>query len=394
MEAGPGIDTSAGKPAAGRSSLAGNAATLFLSLLISMVFIEIGYRAFEGLPIFKLANWRTERVVMVNLGELKGVADPVLGWTEKPWTSDEDGFTTIEYGVRQNFGETTIRTGGVLAVGDSFTEGWEVKGDESWPAVLEKHTNVPVINAGVGGHGTDQVTLRTEQLLPIVKPRILIFGLHEEMITRAGYSIYGAPKPFFTLEKRELHYHPPQLYLPAVEITTLRSISDRIREAMGYSAALDFILSRLAPNFWHSIGPNDLYETTGEDEAAITCSLLQRLKNETDKGGIKLMLFLQYHAPVIVAKVKESPNLRSVAACAQAAGIRIVDQYDTLRAAVRDTPGPDAIREFYWSYDGVFAHMTAKGNEQAATLLASELRDWLPAPPARAEHDTGAARQP
>jgi hypothetical protein len=172
----------------------------------------------------------------------------------------------------------------------------------------------------------------------------------------------------------------------------LRSVSDRIREAMGYSAALDFILARLAPNFWHSIGPNDLYETTSEDEAAITCSLLRRLKAESDKDGIKLMLLLQYHAPVIMAKTKDSPNVRSVAACAQASGIRTVDQYDALRAAVRAGTDPNAIRDYYWYYDGVFAHMTAKGNAQAAMLLAGELRDWLPAIAPRATPERAAGQ--
>jgi hypothetical protein len=35
--------------------------------------------------------------------------------------------------------------------------------------------------------------------------------------------------------------------------------------------------------------------------------------------------------------------------------------------------------EFYYMRNGLFGHMTAKGNEHAANLLAPALRDWLPA---------------
>ena len=115
---------------AGRGSPLANVALLIVSILFSLVLIEIGFRAAAGLPVFKIANWRTDHVMMNSLGELKAIADPVLGWTLKPKSFHEDGYTTIDHGIRSNFRETTVRTGGVLAVGDSFTEGWEVEDDE------------------------------------------------------------------------------------------------------------------------------------------------------------------------------------------------------------------------------------------------------------------------
>src|SRR5262245_65963633 len=187
----------------------GNVALVLTSMLATLLAIEISYRVVAGLPVLKLANWRTEQVVMVNLGELKAIPDPMLGWTNKASSYNEDGYSTIEHGVRKNFEETTVRTGGMLAAGDSFTEGWDVKDNESWPAVVEKLTAVPVVNAGTGGYGTDQTILRAEQMLPIVKPKILLIGFHEIAIVRAGFSTFGAPKPYFTIENGELRYHPP-----------------------------------------------------------------------------------------------------------------------------------------------------------------------------------------
>jgi hypothetical protein len=363
-----------------------NVALVLISLLVSLLAVEIGYRLIAGLPVFKLANWRTEQIVTVNLGELKAIRDPLLGWTNKASSHHEDGYSTIEYGVRKNFEETTIRTGGMLAAGDSFTEGWDVQDDESWPALVEKLTGVPVVNAGTGGYGTDQTILRAEQMLPIVKPKILLIGFHEIAIVRTGFSVFGAPKPYFTLENGELHYHPPIVLEPREKST----LAMEIRQALGYSAFADYLLSRLNPNFWHSEGAYDLYQKSGADEVAVTCALLKRLKTRADQDGIRVMLILQYYATLILGSDRPGPNSQAVAACAENIGIRVVDQFASLRAIV--APNPEIIHDYYWFFDGVFAHMTAKGNQHAADLIYAALRDWLPGiadsqPAAAAAHD-------
>ncbi len=379
---------------AARSSRWANVALLLLFLLAPLLAIELGYRMVAGLPLLKLANWRTEHVVTVNLGELKAIRDPVLGWTNKSVNYNEDGYTTIEYGVRKNFDETTIRTGGMLAAGDSFTEGWEVKDHESWPAAVEKLTSVPVINAGTGGYGADQTILRAEQLLPIVRPKILLIGFHEVAIWRAGHTVFGAPKPYFTLDNGELHFHPAKFVEPH-EKNRIAWMAYGIREALGYSAFADYLLSRLNPNFWHGDSDRDLYQRSGADEVAVTCALLERLKSRADQDGIQMMLVLQYYATLILESDRPGPHSQAVAACARDIGIRVVDQFAPLHAIVA-AGGPAIIRDYYWLTDGVYGHMTAKGNEHVANLIHAALADWLPGEPSRtgAIPQAGNTRQP
>ena len=373
-------EASAPVPAA-RSNRWANLAVLLFSLLAPLLAIELGYRLVAGLPLLKLANWRTEHVITVNLGELKAIRDPILGWTNKSVNYNEDGYTTIEYGVRKNFEETTIRTGGMLAAGDSFTEGWEVNDHESWPAFVEKLTSVPVVNAGTGGYGADQTILRAEQMLPIVKPKILLIGFHEIAIWRAGHTVFGAPKPYFTLDNGELQYHPPQFIQPH-EKTSIAWMVYGMREALGYSAFADYLLSRLNPNFWHGDPDRDLYQPSGADEVAVTCALLKRLKSRADQDGIHMMLVLQYYATLILESDRPGPHSQAVAACARDLGIRVVDQFPSLHAIVAGG-GPTIIRDYYWFNDGIYGHMTAKGNEHAANLIHAALGDWLPDAPAR-----------
>jgi hypothetical protein len=66
-----------------------------------------------------------------------------------------------------------------------------------------------------------------------------------------------------------------------------------------------------------------------------------------------------------------------VVACAAAAGIRVVDQFEWLRPLALEVP--ERIAEYYVGmYNGsVYGHMTAKGNQHAAELLYAALQDWL-----------------
>ena len=100
------------------------------------------------------------------------------------------------YGIRKNGpNDDLLRSGGVLAVGDSFTAGSETADEDTWPAQLERIIHRPVVNGGVGGYGSDQIVMRAEKLLPIVRPQVLLVGMLDLDILRAGYSSFGRQAP-------------------------------------------------------------------------------------------------------------------------------------------------------------------------------------------------------
>lgn len=356
-------------PARARSSRRANLLLAVGALLVSLVVFEFGYRIAAGVAVFKFVNWRHEQVQMDRLGE-HGMVDPVLGWSVRAGFTSE-GYNTIEHGVRRNFEETSLRTGGVLAVGDSFTEGWEVDDDESWPAHLERLTGIPVINVGVSAYGTDQILLRAERFLPIVKPKILIVGFLEFDIARAGFSWFGAPKPYFTLESGELKYHPPAPFEPKAKSGVFADLADMLRTPLGYSALADHLLSRLTPNYWYG-KDNVQFHKISNDVVGVTCALLARVKRQADQSNTRMLLFMQYYAAIIVENEKPTENAQRVMACAAAANIEVVDQFGPLRAAAAGDP--NAVWSYYITKGEMFTHMTSKGNEHAAELLAKAVR--------------------
>jgi len=338
-----------------------------LSLIASLLIGEVAFRLVMGVPILDGTNWRVEGVQSTRTGD-RAIADPLLGWSLVPHYRT-DRFNTIDHGFRRNFDEQHVRTGATLAVGDSFTEGFdEVDDANTWPAHLEKLTGTPVVNAGVAGYGTDQIILRAEQLLPIVKPKTLIVGFFSDDINRAGLSESGAPKPHFTTEKGELVYHPPG---PLEKTETENLIAMALRAVLGYSALSDHLFIRLAPGFWYPKG--SLFAEVQNDAIDITCKLLARLKRRTDDGQVRLLLFMQYGGELVQEEPAIMTDMGKVTECGQKAGIQVVDQFAPLQALTRGKT--ELVAQYFTPYGNEFGHMTPKGNEHAAQLLAAALKE-------------------
>ncbi len=150
--------------------------------VLSLAALEVGIRLYVQAPILGFQDWRGANATAL---ESSGRYDEVLGWVQ-PANHVSDGFNTIEYGIRKNSSRNEpLSQGGVLAVGDSYTVGSQVKDEESWPAQVERRAQVRVINAGVGGYGVDQIVLTAERLLPVVSPQMVIVGIYQETIVRA-----------------------------------------------------------------------------------------------------------------------------------------------------------------------------------------------------------------
>ena len=278
------------------------------------------------------------------------------------------GFNTIGHGIRRNFDEQAVRTGSILAVGDSFTEGFEEVTDaNTWPAHLEKKLGAPVLNGGVAGYATDQIILRAEQLLPLIDPKTLIIGFTEIDISRAALSEAGAPKPYFTVENDKLIYHPPGPFDAKIKESLIGSA---VRSVLGYSFLANHLMSRLAPEFWYP-SEASVYEEVENNPLDVTCRLLQGLKNKTDREKIRLLLFLQYGGELVLEEPAIVDDMRIVTDCARNYGIEVVDQFVPLKELTNGNP--HAVAEYYVLHGEEFGHMSSKGNEHAANLLVEAI---------------------
>lgn len=353
-------------PAGSGSVLAGVVVTL-VSVVFSFIIAEVGFRLATGVPVLEASNWRLAGARTQRIGD-RAQLDDKLGWTLKSQYRSA-GFNTIELGIRRNGQESELRKGSILAVGDSFTEGFdEVNDAGTWPAHLEEIMGAPVVNGGVAGYAADQIMLRSEQLLPLIQPKTLIIGFTEVDIYRAALSDAGGPKPYFKIEKDELVYHPPgQLETQHEE----SAIGRTARGVLGYSALADHLFSRLAPAFWYPMQAAG-YKEVDNQPIEIICRLLTKAKKSTDEKDIRMLLFLQYAGELVLEEPDIVEDMKTVSECAKASGIQVVDQFQPLKAVTKGKA--DLVAEYYDVSNDEFGHMTSKGNRHAAQLLADALR--------------------
>ncbi|HEX5959608.1 MAG TPA: hypothetical protein VFY92_13250, partial [Hyphomicrobiaceae bacterium] len=334
--------------------------------VLALPAFEIGYRLQAQRPVLSLEDWRAGRLEDLKFGD-RVRFDPELGWALRD-EYESQGYNTLEWGVRRNFCEKDIRTGGVLAVGDAFTDGGtEVADGETWPAHLERIADVPVLNGGVAGYAIDQIVLRAEQLLTEVQPRTLIVGVHEASIVRASFSVYGTPKPYYTVDSGRLVHHAP-VRKPASPAAT-PDWRTAVRGILGYSAVLDVVLGNLAPEYWQGRIDPPVFQTVDNDPAAVACALLQRLKGRADTAGVRMLLLLQHDRKELAEGTEPGAATSAVAACAAAAGLEVIDQLTSLRAAV--AAKPDVLNDLYLSSG--FGQMTRTGNRATAELLSGAI---------------------
>jgi hypothetical protein len=327
---------------------------------------EMAVRLVIHAPLFEIHDFRHERAARTINQAVQ--YDSVLGWHLKPYLK-YPGFNTLEYGFRSNGGPgVAVRPGGVLAVGSSFTAGSEVDDEQTWPAQLGQITGWNVNNAGEGNYVADQIIMNGEQLLPTIRPQVLVVDLIPDNIVGASYSSYGWPKPYFTVENGTLvqHNEPvPRQRDPG---------RDRfgIKPFLGHFAIADQFMTAFFSNSWFS-SDGTSYEMIHNDVIDVTCRLLDRLKQQTDAANIRLVLFLQFGGARVMSSPQEAEQSVGVAKCAQQLHIVTVDEFATLRGIYEKSPTD--LREYYHiEPNGQFGHKSPFGNLQVARALEPAIR--------------------
>jgi hypothetical protein len=344
-----------------------NLLAVVISIVCSLVVGELLFRAISGVRVFDLTNYRNAQVVRHNLSSAAEY-DPLLGWRMKP-NFHMPGFNTIELGIRSNGrGDEHVKTGGILAVGASFTAGSEVEDEQAWPAQLEAIIGQPVANGAVGGFALDQIVLRAEELLPVLRPATLVVDLIPDNVESVSYSYLGRPKPYFTLEATGLRLQNN----PVPRFQKADNSFDVLKDVLGYVLFFDRIMGTYYPDYWYSAG-NTKVLGADNDDVAVSCTLLQRLKGEADKAGVRMLVTMQYGSGRLF-ELSEVPGfIQLLENCAQSAGIQMVDEFEALKAMAR-TDIEAARAAYVREPGGLLGHKSAKGNRTVAEMVADALK--------------------
>jgi hypothetical protein len=223
-----------------------------------------------------------------------------------------------------------------------------------------------VINVGVGGYGFDQIVLRAEDLVPRLKPRMLLvqtrleYGLSVSRMSING----GAPKPYFTARDGRLALNN----VPVPRMATSNEIG-LWRSIFGYSYLVHYAMRRLdLMQWWVSPAMATKIVQSAPEATEVTCLLMRRLAALRDRFNIPVSLVFQYAGPdATVSRLTWEEDRARVTACAEQEKIDVLDGLEPLRSAYQ-ADGLEAFQRLWVMYDNnrLYGHMSAEGNQMIA----------------------------
>jgi len=263
----------------------------------------------------------------------------------------------------------------VIALGDSFTWGIEVKDDECFPHHLEKilqgRQAAEVFNMGVGSYGIDQMLLKYERHGKGLHPDVVVLGIFPHDYDRTRLSFYSYSKPIFRRDEKTGQY-----VLENVPVPPPKEVYASLKNSLNGngSHAIVFLKNRVRKLLSTLPGNNGYYEETDR----LVEHLLARLKGDLDKTGTKLLVV---HIPrgnafengEALSRVKSEPQSAHLRALCEKLKIPHVDLLEAL-------PGRHRLSTIYKEHyihrpGGSIGHFTPQGNAEVAKIIAEALRE-------------------
>lgn len=293
----------------------------------------------------------------------------IYGWENKPNTTKK--FTipdTISYVRINNLGfrgedykeiENMYK---ILVLGDSFTWGYGVNDNETYPKLLEIYNSrIKTINMGVAGYGTDQEYLTMINKGLKMKPDLVI--LMYQISTDTGDTNsevrYGKIKPLFEYDNRSLFL--TNVPLPKRDLNTNIKKEDFIKSLRGYKffrdnlISIPFIREFLIDNF-HIGRDYDFIENYN-----LVFTILTKLNEELKKEKIPFLVIImpdkeQINGPLSNRSIYFMENFL------EKENINYIDLFPYFKE--------EDISSIYFKIDG---HTNFEGNKKIAKIIYTEL---------------------
>ena len=346
--------------------------------------------------------------------------DPRLGWRKTPGAHAT--YRRREYTVDVDINGQGLRdpdrayaaapgTFRILALGDSFVEGYTVPLEQTVTQRMERALSRPgcaveVLNGGTAGYSTDQEYLFYQQEGVRYSPDVvLLFFYYNDVVLNTTDSYYGRLKPRLEMSgdwvlSTNLPL-PEPTPRPAAEAPTRRpprgsALLGWVQERMQRGSPRAY--NRLARvGLWDPIRPEEpgeemrVYKTgaTPRIDGAwqLSCGIVGALRYEVETHGGRLLAVHVPNRMEVSERDREltrlaygmddagwdaSRVLQRLQQCGREEGVPVLDLVPALRRA-SDTAG-----EPYFTFD---PHWNARGHQAAADAVTADLRarGWLPA---------------
>ena len=298
--------------------------------------------------------------------------DPLLGWRKK-------ANTVVRYGRREYRTEVSINSKGlrdaereidppegvfrVLALGDSFIEGYTVE----WPETLGQRLEAglkaigcasDVINAGTAGYSTDQETLfYMSEGARYRAPLVLLFFHYNDILFTDRQDYFGSPKPEFEAASGALKLHR----YPVRERPKTTAPAPATPEEPAGSAALELLRDRLwygAPKAHDALARLGLWNPIPRTTARMELLAYDRRSVEPIEDAWSKV-------EAVLALLKEQVHARG----ARLGIVYVPSKMEVQDASWRTTKQLYRLNEDSWDRGKVQAHLSALASSLDAPVL-------------------------
>jgi hypothetical protein len=319
-------------------------------LLAAFVFAELSWRLLSGVFVLSIDNLVARELSPLQWANGPLIFDDKLGWRLKPrfqvpGQGHPDGKLSIgAFGLRGGpYEGPRIPRQVTLAVGESLTLGINVDDSETWPARLGGLLQETVLNGSAWSWGLDQIVLRAEELVPVLRPTVLLLATRPESVAETDFKTFGLGyKPYFDIVDGRLSLAGspvPKMSASARDIGGPQSV-------LGYSHLINSLM-RTRVGSWASmrvLGANwvDYSRLTQRAHATdqsrqIACLLMERLADLKSRYGMRVLVIMEYSAGELLTP-RSPESVPPMLGCAQGRALEMLDSYQALRALAVDDP--------------------------------------------------------
>lgn len=286
--------------------------------------------------------------------------DPVLGWGLLQGFH-KDNIHINQHGQRGLVDWVLEKPAGIkriMAVGDSYTFGYDVGDEEAYPAVLGSllGEGYEVINWGIPGYGTDQQSLLYEKYGSAFSPDIVILGFYTPDLFRNRLTFFSYLKPYYEINGNQLQLATETIPSPTELLETYSSGKKHIRTNGPYSLA--YLKRELEDMRRDQVDANTL-------EWPLTEKILEHFSQTVRTHGATPFLLIIPDKEVLKKEDSASTDIADLLIqVADRLGMPYLDMIPILRAKAVENPEP--------LYRG---HWTPHGHRIAAEELLKAFRD-------------------
>jgi len=352
-------------------------------LLAVLLFAELSSRLLSGVFVLSIDNLVARELSPLQWANGPLIYDDKLGWRLKPrfqapGQGRPDGKLSVgALGLRGGaYQESRVPRQAVLAIGESLTLGINVDDSETWPARLGGLLKEPVLNGSAWSWGLDQIVLRAEELVPVLRPTTLLLATRPESVAETDFKTFGLGyKPYFDVIDGRLILAGspvPKMGSRAGDIGVPQSV-------LGYSHIVNSLM-RTRVGYWISmrvLGANwvDYSRLTQrahvtDESSQIACLLMERLADLKDRYGMRVVVMMAYSAGELLTP-RASEEVPPVLGCAQARGLEALDSYQALRALAANNPA--GFKRLWQQQGDIYGPPSPEGNDFMAALVQKAL---------------------